>query len=118
MRLPAIRLAALALLQLTAVATGAAEKRLAPLPREQATVVHGPYEQGACETCHARADQKDPGPARVTNDTCLGCHDEFSGTAPVKLGQGKSHPSGKGPCTACHNPHNSARKKLLLPPGT
>ena len=70
--------------------------RLAPLPKEQATVVHGPYEQGACDTCHERADAANPGPAKATDETCLGCHDEFAGKAPVRLGKGKSHPSGQG----------------------
>jgi predicted CXXCH cytochrome family protein len=119
MRLPAVIPAALAAgtLLLTAVPTVAGENKLAPLPKDQAVVVHGPYEQGACETCHERADQKDPGPAKVTNETCLGCHDEFAGTAPVKVGKGRSHPSNKGTCTACHNPHNSRKKKLLLSSG-
>jgi predicted CXXCH cytochrome family protein len=105
---------AVLILLLAGVPTGAAEKRLAPIPRDQATVVHGPYEQGACDTCHERADAGNPGAAKVTNETCLACHDEFAGTAPVKISKGKSHPSGKGTCTACHNPHNSKKKKLLL----
>jgi predicted CXXCH cytochrome family protein len=114
MRLLAAVPAALALLMLAAVPTSADENRLAPLPRDQATVVHGPYEQGACDTCHERADAKNPGAAKVTNETCLACHDEFAGKSPVKIGKGKSHPDGKGTCTACHNPHNSKKKKLLL----
>jgi predicted CXXCH cytochrome family protein len=116
MRLPPVIPAAL-VLWLTAIPAHAEEKRLAPIPKDQATVVHGPYEQGACDACHERADARDPGPARVTNETCLGCHDEFSGSAPVKVGKGKSHPSNKGNCTACHNPHNSKKKKLLLSSG-
>jgi predicted CXXCH cytochrome family protein len=76
-------------------------------------VVHGPFEQGACDACHARADQKDPGPATVSKETCLACHDEFGGKAPVRIGKGKNHPV-KGECTGCHNPHNSKKRKLLL----
>jgi predicted CXXCH cytochrome family protein len=114
MRLLAAVPAVLALLLMAAVPTGAVENRLAPLPRDQATVVHGPYEQGACDTCHERADAKNPGVARVTNDTCLACHDDFAGTAPVRIGKGKSHPEGKGTCNSCHNPHNSKKRKLLL----
>jgi predicted CXXCH cytochrome family protein len=86
---------------------------LAPLPADQAVVVHGPYAQGACDTCHERADVKDPGPAKVTNATCLACHDEFEGRAPVRIGPGKSHPR-KGDCVSCHNPHNSRKRRLLL----
>ncbi len=102
-----------AALALAAPAARAQANRLAPVPRDQATVVHGPYEQGACDACHARADQKDPGPAAVTKETCLACHDEFGGKAPVRIGKGKAHPV-KGECTSCHNPHNSKKKKLLL----
>ena len=112
MRLPSSVLLAAAL-ALAAPAARAEASRLAPVPRDQATVVHGPFEQGACDACHARADQKDPGPAAVTKETCLACHDEFGGKAPVRVGKGKSHPV-KGECTGCHNPHNSKKKKLLL----
>jgi predicted CXXCH cytochrome family protein len=113
MRLPQSAVLVLAALALAAPAARAGESRLAPLPKEQAVVVHGPYEQGACDACHARADQKDPGPATVTKETCLACHDEFGGKAPVRIGKGKNHPV-KGECTGCHNPHNSKKKKLLL----
>lgn len=111
MRLPAALLVAIpaALAASTALAEGS---RLAPLPKEQAAVVHAPYDQGACDTCHRKADPKDPGPAVATRETCLGCHDEFGGAVPVKVGGGKSHPV-KGECTGCHNPHNSAKRKLL-----
>jgi hypothetical protein len=113
MRLLASASLAAALLALAASTARAGDDRLAPLPREQALVVHGPYEQGSCDACHARADQRDPGPATVTKATCLACHDEFGGTAPVRIGKGKNHPI-KGECTGCHNPHNSKKKKLLL----
>jgi predicted CXXCH cytochrome family protein len=105
--------ASLALL-LVSAPSRAAESRLGPLPRGQAVVVHGPYEEGSCELCHERADQKNPGVAKVNNETCFACHDEFGGKAAVRVGQGKSHPTGQETCTACHNPHNSKKKKLLL----
>jgi predicted CXXCH cytochrome family protein len=114
MRIAAASLACLSLLLLATSASGADEKRLAPLPKDQAVVVHGPYEQGACDTCHERADAKDPGKAKVSNETCLGCHDEFAGSAPVRISKSKSHPTSKSACTTCHNPHNSKKKKLLL----
>ena len=113
MRLPSTILLAVASLALGLPAAGAGEGRLAPVPKEQAVVSHGPYEQGACDTCHARADQKDPGPATVTKATCLACHDEFGGKAPVRIAKGKTHTLA-GECTNCHNPHNSRKKKLLL----
>jgi predicted CXXCH cytochrome family protein len=114
MRLLAAVPPVLALLLLAAAPAEAEDNRLAPLPRDQATVVHGPYEQGACETCHERADPKNPGAAKVSDEGCLACHDEFAGKAAVRIGKGKSHPTGKGTCTGCHNPHNSKKKKLLL----
>jgi predicted CXXCH cytochrome family protein len=114
MRLLAIAPAAAALLMAALLPAGAVEKRLAPLPGDQATVVHGPYQQGACDTCHERADARDPGVAKATDETCLACHDEFAGKAPVRIGKGKSHPGGKGACTTCHNPHNSRKPKLLM----
>ena len=109
--LPLDALAALLLLAATAASAG--DARLAPVPRDQAVVVHGPYEQGACDTCHARADAADPGPAKASQATCLACHDEFAGKAPVRVGKGKSHPI-KGECVSCHNPHNSKKNNLLL----
>ena len=113
MRLPSSAVLAVAALALAVTTARADGGRLAPLPRDQAVVVHGPFEQGACDACHARADQKDPGPATVTKETCLACHDEFGGKAPVRIGKGKNHPV-KGECTGCHNPHNSKKRKLLL----
>ncbi|HET9552640.1 MAG TPA: cytochrome c3 family protein [Anaeromyxobacteraceae bacterium] len=113
MHQPAAATVLAALLALAAGPAAAANPRLAPLPKGEALVVHGPYEQGACDTCHERADAKNPGRAAVTKETCLACHDEFGGSAPVRIGKGKNHPI-KGECTGCHNPHNSAKKKLLL----
>jgi predicted CXXCH cytochrome family protein len=104
-------LAAAALLAATGAA--AAGSRFAAVPAEQAVSTHGPYEAGACDTCHERANAKDPGKAlKVTNDLCFDCHDDFKGS-PVRLEKMK-HPGGSSACTACHNPHNSKKRKLLL----
>jgi predicted CXXCH cytochrome family protein len=113
MRTLTLASASLALL-LVAATTQAGDKRLAPLPKDQATVVHGPYEEGACEVCHERADPKNPGAARASDSTCLDCHDEFGGKAAVRISPGKSHPSSGERCISCHNPHNAKKKKLLL----
>jgi len=91
----------------------AGDPRLAPLPREEAKVVHGPFGQGDCDACHERADPKDPGPAPLGKEGCLSCHDEFEGKARVRVGKGKHHPA-EDACAKCHNPHNSKKKKLLL----
>jgi predicted CXXCH cytochrome family protein len=102
-----------ALVAVTTPARGA-DRRLAPIPRDEAVSSHGPFEMGACDTCHARSDPRNPGPASVTNESCFECHDEFKGTAPVRMEKGH-HPKTIGTnCTACHSPHNSKNRKLLL----
>lgn len=89
-------------------------KRLAPIPSAQAVSTHGPYEMGACDTCHQRKDPTNPGAAlKVSNDLCYDCHDEFNGSAPVKM-EKAIHPTAKIGCTTCHNPHNSKKKKLRM----
>lgn len=110
-----MRLATLLVLGALATAALAAEpSRLAPIPNAEAASTHGPYEMGACETCHQRHDAANPGPAlKVTNDLCFECHDEFKGTAPVKM-ESAVHPTTKAACTTCHNPHNSRKKKLRM----
>jgi predicted CXXCH cytochrome family protein len=88
--------------------------RLAPIPAKEAQSAHGPYQAGACETCHERHDPKNPGAAvKVSNDLCFDCHDEFRGKAPVKMDR-TVHPANVATCTTCHNPHNSRKKKLRL----
>lgn len=89
-------------------------KDLSPISGDDAVSTHGPFEMGACDTCHARRDPRDPGPASVTNDTCFGCHDDFKGGKPVKMDKAV-HPAVKGTaCLSCHAPHNSRKRKLLL----
>jgi predicted CXXCH cytochrome family protein len=98
---------------LMATAAAAAESRFAAVPSEEAVSTHGPYEAGACDTCHERANAKNPGRAvKVTNDLCYDCHDDFKTGSAVKLEKSK-HPSGSAACTSCHNPHNSRKRKLL-----
>ena len=110
-----IRTAMLVALVLPLLAsTPARAARLAPVPRAEAASTHGPFEMGACDTCHQRGDAADPGPAlEVTNDLCYGCHDEFRATARVRMDR-TVHPDGKAACTTCHNPHNSRKRKLRM----
>lgn len=97
-----------------AAAAAAADSRFAAVPNDQAVSTHGPYEAGACDTCHERSNAKDPGRAlKVTNELCFDCHDDFKASG-VKLEKMK-HPSGSSTaCTKCHNPHNSKKRKLLM----
>lgn len=107
-------LAALAFVAAGATIARAENKRLAPVPRTEAASTHGPYEMGACDTCHQRPDPRNPGAAvKMTNELCTDCHDEFAGSAPVKM-EKAVHPAVKASCTLCHNPHNSRKKKLRL----
>ncbi len=88
--------------------------RLAPIPTSEAISTHGPYQMGACETCHQRHDAKNPGAAiKVSNDLCFDCHDEFRGAVAVKMDKAV-HPKSPASCTQCHNPHNAKNKKLRM----
>ncbi len=99
---------------LVAAAASAADGRLAAIPNDQAVSTHGPYEAGACDTCHERSNPKNPGRAlKVTNELCFDCHDDFKKSSAVKLEKMK-HPGGSAQCTNCHNPHNSRKRKLLM----
>jgi predicted CXXCH cytochrome family protein len=104
----------LAAAALAVAGTARASNRLAPIPAKQAASTHGPYEMGACDTCHQRRNPRNPGPAvRVTSELCFDCHDEFRGSAVVRMDK-TLHPASVAACTNCHNPHNSAKKKLQL----
>lgn len=89
------------------------KNRLAPIASKRAVSTHAPYEVGACETCHATANAKDPGPVRdITPAHCTACHEELPGRS-GKAG-GINHPGPNSNCIKCHNPHNSAKKALLI----
>ena len=110
----ALLAAASALALLIAGPARAARSRLAPIPEAEARSTHGPYQMGACETCHERHEAANPGPAvKVSNDLCYDCHDEFRGKAPVKMDKAV-HPKNVAACTNCHNPHNARKLKLRL----
>jgi predicted CXXCH cytochrome family protein len=113
MRKPFFAIFPIAALLVAASAAGA-DSRLAAVPNDVAVSTHGPYEAGACDTCHERASASNPGKAlKVTNDLCFDCHDDFKTGSAVKLEKSK-HPAGTTACTKCHNPHNSKKRKLLM----
>lgn len=88
-----------------------ADKPLAPLPADvKPGWSHGPYEAGDCSICHQKNDRRDPGPVSVKgNDLCFGCHEEFREI----MGRKFRHAAATDACVNCHNPHNSAERKLL-----
>lgn len=114
MRIRLLSLPAAAVLAFGAGAAGAAQGRLAPVPRTEAVSTHGPFEMGACDTCHERSDPNDPGATiSAPAELCFECHDEFRNAAPVRM-ERTLHPLAKAGCTTCHNPHNSRKKKLRI----
>jgi predicted CXXCH cytochrome family protein len=111
-----VRLASLLAASAVALAPAARAEGgpLAPISRERALSTHTPFEVGACETCHERRDPASPGAVvAASNDLCFECHDEFKASAPVRM-ERAVHPDDPVECTACHNPHNSVKKKLRL----
>jgi predicted CXXCH cytochrome family protein len=89
-----------------------AQSSNAPLP-EGAEIgwSHAPFEMGECGLCHESDDPNDPGPiAGEVNDLCFGCHVE---TQEAMEAAAVSHAAAVDDCTSCHNPHNSARRRLL-----
>lgn len=86
----------------------AAQRSLAPLDPGDAVSTHSPFETGECGFCHAeKKGQKGGKLLRAANELCFDCHEDFRGAV-------KNHPKNKGSCTACHTPHNSKKRKLLL----
>lgn len=84
--------------------TGEAEAALAePVP---SLVVHYPYAERECESCHDPSSlgrMLEPEPA-----LCYMCHEDLTSVYPVLHG-----PVGGGYCTACHDPHSSKAGSLL-----
>ncbi len=85
----------------------------APLPSKAGVKqVHAPFELGECSICHTGDNPKKPGPiSKPVTELCFGCHDGIQ----ESMASGVSvHRAAKEICTSCHNPHNSARRFLLL----
>lgn len=80
----------------------AGDQSLAP-----AVVVHPPFAQEKCETCHKTQYR----PSRNDASPCLSCH------ADIKDRQVWTHGAvAGGACLWCHSPHESARQFLLRSP--
>lgn len=97
---------------LAAGGAASAQRKLVPLPPEEAVSTHGPFEMGECGICHDENDKK-ASPGRLLKsgaDLCFDCHEDFKA-------QVKGHPktnSTATKCTGCHSPHNAKKRKLLL----
>jgi predicted CXXCH cytochrome family protein len=68
------------------------------------TVVHPPFGEKDCGSCHA--DHGDKQRLMLTKEgdaLCAQCH-EFT-DAPFVAAHRKIAPTGKAPCTGCHDPH-------------
>lgn len=72
-----------------------------------AVVVHTPYAEEKCETCHKSSYR----PSRNDPSACLSCHDTI-----MDQHQWTHGAVAGGACLWCHSPHESARKWLLRGP--
>lgn len=85
-----------------------AQRSLAPIDPGDAASTHSPFETGECGFCHTESKGSKGGKLlRAANELCFDCHEDFRTAV-------KNHPKNKGSCTACHTPHNSRKRKLLL----
>jgi predicted CXXCH cytochrome family protein len=70
-----------------------------------ADVLHPPFGDRDCLTCHVRTPDGTPQPRPAVAKICLECHD---------LPASKHDPVRSGRCVACHSPHASPRPHLVL----
>jgi len=73
-------------------------------------VVHPPFEEGDCESCHEGGKDASGKMAPVAADACFTCHDE------KQTDPGHQHAKGVT-CTNCHEPHSSKGAHLINDPG-
>jgi predicted CXXCH cytochrome family protein len=75
-------------------------------------VVHSPFGDKDCGSCHAdHGDQERLVLTQEGNALCAQCHDFAD--QPYLAAHRKIAPTGKAPCTGCHDPHRSPNRRLL-----
>ncbi|HEX6944018.1 MAG TPA: cytochrome c3 family protein [Gemmatimonadaceae bacterium] len=69
-------------------------------------VVHSPFAEGDCESCHEGGKDANGKMSAVAADACMTCHDDMQ----TKTG----HQHAKGvTCVNCHQPHSSKEPHLI-----
>jgi len=75
------------------------------------TIVHPPFEEGTCSSCHAPHATKFKGLLTAAPaELCGECHSDVIAANAVS----KHHPVEAGECSSCHKPHSGKIKNLLL----
>ena len=82
--------------------------------RPNPNFAHGPYGARSCGSCHQGAAGVSPRLVQPLAELCVGCHSDrhFPGGRPVATWL--HGPVANGQCTACHNPHQTVRRYMLL----
>jgi predicted CXXCH cytochrome family protein len=78
-------------------------------PHLVADVVHPPFADRECATCHVTPSDGRPLVRPRIATVCAECHDDPSTSAHAPVRQGR--------CVSCHSPHASPRQHLLLETG-
>jgi predicted CXXCH cytochrome family protein len=92
----------------TARCTGCHDPHVSARPGLVADVLHQPFADRDCQTCHVRTPDGAPQVVPAVGKVCLECHD---------LAPSKHDPVRKGRCSACHSPHASSRPHLAIASG-
>lgn len=71
-------------------------------------VSHAPYAQKRCSDCHGADKDKQGGLIVPRQELCFVCHKDFL------KGEFQHGPAAVGDCLACHAPHSSSNKALLI----